>query len=126
MLAERLAAYPVELRCCERARAILPQANSATEEDWTTEYDDYILSIKVVDSLDEAIAHINRCGTHHSETIVTESYNAAERFWIAWMPLRSMSTHQRVSQMAENSDSVRRSVSVRRSSMRADRWVCTS
>lgn len=80
MLAERLAAYPVELRCCERARAILPQANAATEEDWTTEYDDYILSIKVVDSLDEAIAHINRCGTHHSETIVTESYSAAERF----------------------------------------------
>ena len=52
----------------------------ATEEDYYTEYNDYILAVKVVDSLDEAIRHINKYGTKHSEAIVTESYNSAETF----------------------------------------------
>ena len=52
----------------------------ATEEDWRTEYLDKILSIKVVEGLDEAIAHINEYGSHHSDAIITESYSAAERF----------------------------------------------
>ena len=73
-------AIPVELRGCERAVALLPGIQAATEQDWATEYDDYILAVKVVDSLDEAIAHINRYGTRHSECIVTNDYAAAERF----------------------------------------------
>lgn len=68
-----------ELRGCERTRAII-DCREATEEDWTAEYNDKILSIKVVDSLDEAIDHINHYGSHHSDAIVTENYTAAERF----------------------------------------------
>ncbi|MEL7608996.1 MAG: glutamate-5-semialdehyde dehydrogenase [Bacillota bacterium] len=79
-IAERLKAKNVELRGCERTRAILPGALPASEEDWTCEYLDYILAIKVVDSVDEAIDHINRYGTMHSESIVTADYANAERF----------------------------------------------
>ena len=70
----------VELRGCPRACALLPGIKEATEEDWATEYDDYILALKVVDTLDEAISHINRYGTRHSECIVTNDYLSAERF----------------------------------------------
>ena len=79
-IAERLQEANVELRCCPRARAILPASVDATEADWATEYNDYILSIKVVDSLDEALQHISTYGTCHSETIVTRGYEEAERF----------------------------------------------
>lgn len=79
-IAERLREANVELRCCARSRAILPATLLATEEDWATEYGDYILSIKVVDSLDDAIRHINTFGTQHSEAIVTRDYEASERF----------------------------------------------
>lgn len=79
-IAERLQEANVELRCCPRARAILPASFEAAEADWATEYGDYILSIKVVDSLDEALEHIRTYGTCHSETIVTRGYEAAERF----------------------------------------------
>ncbi len=68
-----------ELRGCERTQAIIDCA-PATDDDWTAEYLDKILAIKVVDSLKEAIAHINEYGSHHSDCIVTESYAAAERF----------------------------------------------
>ncbi|HNY85454.1 MAG TPA: glutamate-5-semialdehyde dehydrogenase [Candidatus Hydrogenedentes bacterium] len=68
-----------ELRGCERTAQLIDCA-PATEEDWTTEYLDKILSIRVVSSLDEAVAHINGYGSHHSDAIVTESYTAAERF----------------------------------------------
>lgn len=68
-----------ELRGCARTQAIVACA-AATEEDWTTEYLDLILSIRVVASLEEAIDHINEYGSHHSDAIVTESYAAAERF----------------------------------------------
>ena len=59
--------------------AILPEAKPATEEDFATEYNDYILTVKVVDSADEAIAHIGQYGTRHSEAIITEDERAAHR-----------------------------------------------
>lgn len=68
-----------ELRGCERTRKIIA-CGEATEEDWRTEYLDCILSIKVVDSLSDAIDHINTYGSHHSDAIVTDSYESAERF----------------------------------------------
>ena len=79
-LAEMLAPKKVELRGDERVREILPDCVAATEEDYGTEYLDYILSMKTVDSLEEAIEHINRYGTGHSECIVTEDRAAAEKF----------------------------------------------
>ena len=69
-----------ELRGCARAAAILPGIALATEEDYATEYNDYILAVRVVDSLEEAIAHIARYTTHHSEAIITEDAQAAETF----------------------------------------------
>lgn len=79
LLAEQIADQ-VELRGDEKARAILPQAEVATEEDWATEFLDYILAIKVVSSLDEAITHINHYNTKHSEAIVTDDYFTSQRF----------------------------------------------
>lgn len=79
-LAEILAPKKVEMRGDERVREILPDCTAATEEDYGTEYLDYILSLKTVDSLEEAIDHINRYSTRHSECIVTEDREAAERF----------------------------------------------
>ena len=70
----------VELRGCERARQICPTLAAATAEDWATEYGELILSVRVVDGLDEAIAHINRYNTGHSETIVTENLVNAHHF----------------------------------------------
>ncbi|TFE30054.1 glutamate-5-semialdehyde dehydrogenase [Cohnella luojiensis] len=70
----------VELRGCDITKEIVPWANSATEEDYATEYNDYILNVKVVGNLDEALSHIQRYGTKHSECIVTETVNHAERF----------------------------------------------
>ena len=71
----------VELRGCERTRAILGDCIvPATEEDYGTEYLDYIMSVKVVDSLEEAIAHIAKYSSGHSEVIVTNSYESARRF----------------------------------------------
>ena len=78
--AAALAAKNVELRGCERTREILPNIAAATEEDWSTEYLDLILSIKIVDSLDEAVSHINQYGSHHTDVIVTENTATAERF----------------------------------------------
>ena len=79
-IAQRLTARGVELRCDPRAKALMPGSIDATEEDWSTEYDDLILSIKVVESFDEAVAHIETYGTHHSDAIVTSRYDTAERF----------------------------------------------
>ena len=70
----------VEIRGCEKTREILPDCVPACEEDWATEYLDYILAVKVVDSLDEAMAHIAKYSSGHSECIVTENYRNAERF----------------------------------------------
>jgi len=69
----------VELRGCENTAAII-DVKPATEEDWAAEYLDYILSIKVVAGLDEAIDHINRYGSGHTDAIVTANKNSAERF----------------------------------------------
>lgn len=76
----RLDEKQVELRGCDRARAILPGITPAVEEDWATEYLDYILAVKVVGSLEEALGHIARYSTGHSECIVTQDYTAAQRF----------------------------------------------
>ncbi|MBR6594046.1 MAG: glutamate-5-semialdehyde dehydrogenase [Clostridia bacterium] len=73
----------VELRGCEEALAILEGITPATEEDYYTEYNDYVMSVKVVGSIDEAIAHINETGTMHSELIVTRDVAAADRFTAA-------------------------------------------
>ncbi|MFP5440481.1 MAG: glutamate-5-semialdehyde dehydrogenase [Gammaproteobacteria bacterium] len=71
----------VELRGCERTRAILGSTvKAATEQDWHEEYLAAILAVKVVASADEAIAHINRYGSHHTDAIVTEDYTLARRF----------------------------------------------
>ena len=80
VLAERLRIKNVEMRADEEAKALIPDAVTATEEDWGTEYLDYILSIKVVGSADEAIRHINRYNTGHSEAIITRDYNNAQKF----------------------------------------------
>jgi glutamate-5-semialdehyde dehydrogenase len=78
--AEPLRKAGVVLRGCERTREILPDAEAATEEDWFREYLDLILSIRVVRDLDQAIAHIEKYGSLHTEAIVTESYERAQRF----------------------------------------------
>ena len=80
MMRERLEAQGVELRGCEATCAVLPGIKSATEEDFFTEYNDYILSVKVVDDVAAAVKHINRHGTRHSEAIVTESMENAAYF----------------------------------------------
>lgn len=76
----RLRAHNVEIRGDERAQAICPEIVPASEEDWGTEYLDAIISVKIVDSIDEAIAHINRYNTGHSESIITRDYNNALKF----------------------------------------------
>ena len=70
----------MEIRGDESVRSLIPEAVPATEEDWGQEYLDYIVSMKTVSSVDEAIAHINRYNTGHSETIVTDSYENAQKF----------------------------------------------
>lgn len=78
--AAALRAKGVELRGCEATRAVLTDAIPATEEDWSTEYLDLILSIKIVGSLEEAVSHINTYGSHHTDVIVTKDEATAERF----------------------------------------------
>lgn len=80
MLKKSLAAKQVELRGDERVREVLSDCSPVTEEDYAREYLDYILSIKTVDSPEEAVLHINRYGTGHSECIVTENSETAEKF----------------------------------------------
>ena len=70
----------VEVRGDECTREIVPEIVTATEEDWGKEYLDYILSIKVVSSVEEAIAHINKYNTKHSEAIITNNYEHAQKF----------------------------------------------
>ncbi|MBR6726687.1 MAG: glutamate-5-semialdehyde dehydrogenase [Clostridia bacterium] len=79
-LYEATRAWSLELRGDAAACAILPEATPATEEDFATEYNDYIMTVKVVDSVDEAIAHVNTYGTKHSECIITADQTAADRF----------------------------------------------
>lgn len=79
-LAERFRELNVELRGCAGSRELVPWMKAATDADWGTEFGDYILAVKVVDGLDEALAHIRTYGTLHSECIVTENEENAARF----------------------------------------------
>ncbi len=79
-LKKRLDEHHVELRCDAQALSCIEGGVPASEEDWGREYLDYILSVKTVSSLDEAIAHINRYNTGHSESIITQNYANAMRF----------------------------------------------
>lgn len=79
-LAERLKEKNVELRGDEKSREACATIKAATEEDWGKEYLDYILSIKTVSSIEEAIAHINKYNTGHSEAIITKDYANAQKF----------------------------------------------
>ncbi|OWT77427.1 MULTISPECIES: glutamate-5-semialdehyde dehydrogenase [unclassified Achromobacter] len=79
-LAAALLAHGVELRGCARTRELVPQALPATDEDWATEYLGPILAVRVVDTLDDAISHIARWGSGHTDAIVTEDLGAAQRF----------------------------------------------
>ena len=79
-LYERLNAKQITMRADERALAICPQMEAATEEDFYKEYLDRLISVKIVDSIDEAIAHINEHNTGHSESIITKDYENSLRF----------------------------------------------
>lgn len=80
VLARRLQEKQVEIRADEAAYELIPGAVHATEEDWGREYLDYILSLKVVSSVEEAISHINQYNTGHSEAIITNNYEHAQKF----------------------------------------------
>lgn len=79
-VAEALLAKGVELRGDEAVRALVPEAKAASDSDWGQEFSDLILAVKVVDSLEDAVAHITRYGSGHSEAIVTEDYTNAQAF----------------------------------------------
>jgi len=79
-IANRLGEIGVELRGCPETLALIENGVPATDEDWETEYLAPILSIRVVDGLDEAIAHINRYSSQHTDSIITENYTRARRF----------------------------------------------
>lgn len=79
-LGEALKAKSVEIRGDQKVRTLIPDAVEATEEDYGTEYLDYIISMKTVASVDEAVAHINRYNTRHSDAILTENTGHAEKF----------------------------------------------
>jgi len=79
-IVSRLVEAGVEIRGCSRTQAICPGVKEALEEDWSTEYLDLILSVKIVDHLDEAIAHIETYGSKLSDAIVTSNYQKARRF----------------------------------------------
>ncbi len=70
----------VEIRGCERTREIVPWVKEATEDDWYTEYLDLVLSVKVVKNLDEAVSHIEKYGSMHTEAIITQDYTNSQRF----------------------------------------------
>ena len=79
-MAQIFAEKDVELRGCKRTKEIVPQVKEATEEDYATEFLDYIMAVKVVDNYEEAVEHIYNYGTKHSEAIVTENYTTARSF----------------------------------------------
>jgi len=79
-LAERYQEIGVELRGCEKTLALLPQITAATEEDWATEYLAPVLAIRLVEDMAEAIVHINRYGSHHTDSIITENYTKSRAF----------------------------------------------
>jgi glutamate-5-semialdehyde dehydrogenase len=70
----------VELRGCERTQSLVPECLAATEEDWTEEYLDLILAVRIVGNMEEAIQHIHTYGSQHTEAIMTQNYERAHRF----------------------------------------------
>ena len=80
IIAEKLAEKDVEIRGCEKTCAILPQSIPATEDDYYKEFLDYIIAVKVVSGIDEALAHIAKYSSGHSECIITNDYNSSRRF----------------------------------------------
>jgi glutamate-5-semialdehyde dehydrogenase len=79
-IAERVRDYRVEMRGDEKARALLPQAKAATDADYFTEYNDFIMNVKVVENISEAIGHINHYGSAHSDAIVSADEGRARQF----------------------------------------------
>ncbi len=77
---DRMQQAGVEIRGCVKTRAVVPKVKTATEKDWDTEYNDLILNVKTVGSMEEAMAHIAAHGSQHSEAIVTNDYEHARRF----------------------------------------------
>ncbi|MGI6456828.1 MAG: glutamate-5-semialdehyde dehydrogenase [bacterium] len=79
-LLEDLKAKGVEVRACDRTREIYPDVKAATEDDWNAEYLDLIVALKLVDSLDEALEHLDQYSSRHTESIVTNNHSSAMRF----------------------------------------------
>jgi glutamate-5-semialdehyde dehydrogenase len=79
-IVKSLREHGVEVRGCERSVELLKDIKPASDTDWYTEYLDYIIAVKVVDNIDEAIEHINKYGTKHSEAIITENYSNSRKF----------------------------------------------
>ncbi|MGI6113701.1 MAG: glutamate-5-semialdehyde dehydrogenase [Mahellales bacterium] len=80
LIADQLRNNGVELRGCNETAAIIPDIIPATEDDWSTEYLDLIMAVKVVDGIQAAINHINQYGTGHSEAIITDNYSHSQQF----------------------------------------------
>lgn len=80
IICQKLSDAKVEIRGCEKSLSICPKLKTATEKDWSTEYGDLIISIKIVENIDDAISHINTYGSGHSEAIITTNYNNALKF----------------------------------------------
>jgi glutamate-5-semialdehyde dehydrogenase len=78
--AQRFTEAGVELRGCERSRSIVNEMKPATEADWYAEYLDLILAVRIVDTIDDAMNHIAKYGSLHTESIVTRDYAASQRF----------------------------------------------
>jgi glutamate-5-semialdehyde dehydrogenase len=79
-VAQKLRDAGVEIRGCDRTRALVPEIKPATESDWTTEYLDLILAVRIVEDMNQAIDHIERYGSEHTESIVTTDYQKAREF----------------------------------------------
>ncbi len=130
MIAKRLAEKHVEVRADDEAQKLFAAAKyseklqSATEQDFYTEYNDYILNVRVVDGVRGAIEHINHYGSAHSDAIVTANEARANRvpIWRRWIRRRFIGTLRRGSRMAGSLGWGRRSASARIRSGRGDRW----
>ena len=116
----------VELVGDDATRAVLPEVSPATDEDFATEFLDLKLSVAVVDDLDDAIDHIARYGSGHSEAIVTRDLAAADRFTARSTPPPWWSTPRPASSTARSSASGPRSASPPRSCTPGGRWACGS
>ena len=121
-----LLAAGCEVRGDERARAVDARVKPASEADWSTEYLDAIIAVRVVDGVDEAIAHIARYGSSHTDAIVTANAATAERFLRAWTAPSCCTTPPRSSPMAASSAWARRSASRPIAFMPAGRWAWSS